>query len=330
MRNIFANGMDRMMSTAVMPAKQPLAAKPQRRTSRASVRLVTTCLLLQMSTLLLLSCAREGILRPVEEPTARLEPWSIESYSEFVRRNMAYLDDIYTTEYVAHEFVVDTDAGAVRIQELLDIDAAQRLLQGIDLPHSALGQKIRGILRYVLDTFDYRVDPDRWVSVADVIRKGRADCKGLSLLLVSLLTAAGIEAYAGISNGHMWVCAHDGHCWQVLETDTDPVRAGIYGLPGFYEHPLFKIYPHVSCKRKARQSRSAHRRSRPVAAAKKSQFQPLKFKPVAAVSVPTDPSGRGGFPQRFFDGKPEFFESVGFFQVGTGTQSLGLLHAPVF
>jgi transglutaminase-like putative cysteine protease len=201
----------------------------------------------------MLSCA---LLKPVEEPEYPVEPWSIESYADFVRRNMVYLNEMYTTAYAPHEFVVDTDSGAVRIQELLDIGFGIRALDDMNTPDPDPGRHIQRLLSHVLNSYDYRVDPDRWVAVREVIQSGRADCKGLSLLLLSLLTASGIEAYAAISNGHMWVNAYDGSRWHVLETDTDPERGRIYTIPGFYENPLFKIYPNVSLKRKPRKDKN--------------------------------------------------------------------------
>jgi transglutaminase-like putative cysteine protease len=211
------------------------------------------CALALVSAVVMLSCA---LLKPVEEPEYPVEPWSIESYADFVRRNMVYLNEMYTTAYAPHEFVVDTDSGAVRVQELLDIGFAVRAFDDIDTPDPEPGRHIQRLLSHVLNSFDYRVDPHRWVPVREVIQSRRADCKGLSLLLLSLLTASGIEAYAAVSNGHMWVNAYDGSRWHVLETDTDPERGRIYTIPGFYENPLFKIYPNVSLKRKPRKDKN--------------------------------------------------------------------------
>jgi hypothetical protein len=67
---------------------------------------------------------------------------------------------------------------------------------------------------------------------------------------MSLLISAGYDTYAGISNGHMWVKVRENTRWYVLELDQDPERNTIYRLPGFYDHPLYKIYPHRSEKRK--------------------------------------------------------------------------------
>jgi hypothetical protein len=211
------------------------------------------CALALVSAVVMLSCA---LLKPVEEPEYPVEPWSIESYADFVRRNMVYLNEMYTTAYAPHEFVVDTDSGAVRVQELLDIGFALRALDDMNTPDPDPGRHIQRLLSHVLNSYDYRVDPDRWVAVREVIQSRRADCKGLSLLLLSLLTASGLEAYAAVSNGHMWVNAYDGSRWHVLETDTDPERGRIYTIPGFYENPLFKIYPNMSLKRKPRKDKN--------------------------------------------------------------------------
>jgi hypothetical protein len=76
------------------------------------------------------------------------------------------------------------------------------------------------------------------------------DCNSLSLLLMSLFQAAGIDTYAGISNGDMWVYALGHDNWQLLELDQDPKRKKMYSLPGFYNNPVYKIYVDHSEKRK--------------------------------------------------------------------------------
>ena len=84
----------------------------------------------------------------------------------------------------------------------------------------------------------------------ETIRTQNGDCKSLSLLLVSLLTSAGYDSYAGISNGHMWVVAYENNRWQVLDLDQHPARRKTYSTPGFYDDPLYKIYPDRSENRK--------------------------------------------------------------------------------
>jgi transglutaminase-like putative cysteine protease len=175
----------------------------------------------------------------------------LELYAEFVRENMDEINARYSTTYVACEFIVDMDDGSTVIQDLIDptsvagINAVLRTGTISRYPH-----KIRRIYQYILSHYEYVIDPHRWQSVQETIRTRKGDCKSLSLLLVSLLTSAGFDAYAGISNGHMWVVADENNRWQVLDLDQNPARKKIYGLPGFYDDPLYKIYPDRSEKRK--------------------------------------------------------------------------------
>jgi hypothetical protein len=67
---------------------------------------------------------------------------------------------------------------------------------------------------------------------------------------MSCLTNAGYDTYAAISNGHMWVNVNHNNQWQVLELDLDPARNTVYQIPGFYDNPLYRIYPDRSEKRK--------------------------------------------------------------------------------
>jgi hypothetical protein len=177
--------------------------------------------------------------------------WNLASYAEFVKENMAEINANYSTEYTPYEFVVDTDAGSTVIQNLLDSESAAAVnlgLKGDADPQSA--EALMRIYQHIIEHYDYILDPLKWQSVEETIKTRKGDCKSLSLLLMSWLTTAGYDTYAGISNGHMWVNVNNNSRWQVLELDPDSERNTIYRIPGFYENPLFKIYPDRSEKRK--------------------------------------------------------------------------------
>ena len=175
----------------------------------------------------------------------------LELYADFVKENMDEINARYSTAYVPCEFIVDMDDGSTVIQDLIDpasvagINSMLRTDAISRYPH-----KVRRIYQYILGRYDYVIDPHRWQSVQETIRTQKGDCKSLSLLLMSLLKAAGFDAYAGISNGHMWVVANENNRWQVLDLDQNPARRKIYAIPGFYNDPLYKIYPDRSEKRK--------------------------------------------------------------------------------
>jgi transglutaminase-like putative cysteine protease len=157
----------------------------------------------------------------------------------------------YSTAYVPCEFIVDIDNGSTAIQNLINPAS----VAGINavLRTNAISRypdKVRRIYQYILSHYDYVFDPHRWQSVEETIRTQKGDCKSLSLLMMSLLTSAGFDSYAGISNGHMWVVAKENNRWQVLDLDQNPARKKIYAIPGFYDDPLYKIYPDRSEKRK--------------------------------------------------------------------------------
>ena len=200
---------------------------------------------------LLLGCAavqREKIPAESIVPEAKRH---FELYADFVKENMAEISAHYSTAYVPYEFIVDIDDGSTLIQDLIDpepvarINAVLRTDAGSRYP-----DKARRIYRYITSHYDYAMDPHRWQPVEETIRSQKGDCKSLSLLLMSLLTSAGLDSYAGISNGHMWVVAKENNRWQVLDLDQNPARKKIYGIPGFYDDPLYKIYPDRSEKRK--------------------------------------------------------------------------------
>jgi len=177
--------------------------------------------------------------------------WNLASYAEFVKENMTHLNANYSTVYAPYAFIVDTDYGSTAIQNLLDTESTTSInaaLMGDASPEPS--EPLMRIYQHIINHYDYILDPLEWQSVAETIRTQKGDCKSLSLLLMSCLTNAGYDTYAAISNGHMWVNVNHDNQWQVLELDLDPERNTIYRIPGFYENPLYKIYPDRSEKRK--------------------------------------------------------------------------------
>jgi hypothetical protein len=177
--------------------------------------------------------------------------WNLASYAEFVKENMTEINASYSTAYTPYEFIVDTDYGSTVIQNLLDPESAKAINTG--LPNDSNPEPSDPLMRiyqHIINHYDYILDPLKWQSIEETIRVKKGDCKSLSLLLMSCLAAAGYDTYAAISNGHMWVNVNRDNQWQVLELDLDPERNTIYRIPGFYENPLYKIYPDRSEKRK--------------------------------------------------------------------------------
>ena len=193
-------------------------------------------------------------MQPQKVPTESIIPeakWHLETYTDFVKENMAEIKANYSTVYGPYEFIVDMDTGSTVIQNLIDPEPVTGI--NAELRTDAVSRfpdKIERIYHYVRSRYSYVMDPHRWQRVEETIRIQTGDCKSLSLLLISLLTSAGYDAYAGISNGHMWVVVNQNSRWQVLELDRDPARNKIYSIPGFYDDPLYKIYPDRSEKRK--------------------------------------------------------------------------------
>jgi hypothetical protein len=187
-------------------------------------------------------------------PAERIIPelkWNLASYAEFVKENMAEINANYSTEYTPYDFVVDTDYGSTVIQNLLDPESATAINTGVPIvANPQPSEPLMLIFHHIINHYDYILDPGKWQSIEETISAKRGDCKSLSLLLMSCLAAAGYDTYAAISNGHMWVNVNHENQWQVLELDLDPERNTIYRIPGFYENPLYKIYPDRSEKRK--------------------------------------------------------------------------------
>jgi len=187
--------------------------------------------------------------KPPEEIIAPALPWDVESYAVFLKQNMKNMNERYSTEYAPYDFVVDTDEGSTLIQDLIEPEIAVEIK---DRPWSDSMEddyKLYKIFKYVQNDYAFFMEPDKWTAVKETVKSKKGDCKSLSLLLMSLLISAGIETHAAISNGHMWVNAFYDSRWHVLEIDNDPERNKIYSIPGFYDNPLYKIYPNHTEKR---------------------------------------------------------------------------------
>ncbi|MEJ2726912.1 MAG: hypothetical protein P8185_00135 [Deltaproteobacteria bacterium] len=189
-----------------------------------------------------------------EKPAERIIPalkWNLTSYAEFVKENMAEINANYSTDYILCEFIVDTDYGSTVVQNLLDPESAKAMNNALpDASNPDASDRLERMYQNIVNHYDYILDPLKWQSVEETIRVKKGDCKSLSLLLMSCLATAGYDTYAAISNGHMWVNVNYDNQWQVLELDLDPERNTIYQIPGFYENPLYRIYPDHSEKRK--------------------------------------------------------------------------------
>jgi len=186
--------------------------------------------------------------RPEEIVTPAL-PWDVKNYALFLKQNMKNMNERYSTQYAPYDFVVDTDTGSTRIQNLIEPEIALEIKDRPWTDNMEDDYKLYKIYKYVQNDYIFFMEPDKWLTVKETVKSKKGDCKSLSLLLISLLISAGIDAHAAISNGHMWVNAFYDSRWHVLEIDNDPERKKIYSIPGFYDNPLYKIYPDHTEKR---------------------------------------------------------------------------------
>ena len=190
--------------------------------------------------------------KPAEEKVVYFEKWDLPSYALFLKQNMKDINEKYSTDYTPYDFVVDTETGSTVIQNLIEPQFVFPIVDSLKMKNLEDKDKILYIYDYVFKAYDYILDAYHWPTVEETVRTKKGDCKGLSLLLMSLWIAAGFDTHAAISNNHMWVNVFYDNSWHVFELDKDPDRNKIYSIPGFYDHPLFKIYKDRTYKRKAR------------------------------------------------------------------------------
>lgn len=186
------------------------------------------------------------IISPAESP---------ESYIAFWSENKRLIDQIYADDYSVYPIIVDTASGSRDILTLIDPDAAKPLMDTIVTAGTPPDHAVRRCYRYVVTHFRYLPSPDLWPTVQQTLKQRSGDCKGLSLLLMSMLMAAGIDASAEISNGHMWVRVDLDGTRIILETDQTPERQEIYHSPGFYDRPLLRVTPNQTLRRIRKKTR---------------------------------------------------------------------------
>jgi transglutaminase-like putative cysteine protease len=172
-----------------------------------------------------------------------------ERYAEFVRWNIAALNHRYTLNYVAYDFVVDTEYGSTLIQNLIDTQAMTNIIRQLGVEDHEADSQVAMISDYIRREYAFVDEPEKWATAQETLLRKRGDCKNLSILLLSMLIHADVEAYGAVSNGHMWVNAFFNGDWHVIETDPGTARTSIYQIPGFYEYPLYKVYPDRTVKR---------------------------------------------------------------------------------
>ena len=207
-------------------------------------------LLLLIMVMIFGGCAAIIKEKPPEEIVTPALPWDVKNYAVFLKQNMKNMNKRYSTEYAPYDFVVDTDRGSTLIQNLIEPEIALEIKGRPWSDSMEDDYKLYKIFKYVQNDYIFFVEPDKWPTVKGTVKSKKGDCKSLSLLLMSLLISAGIDTHAAISNGHMWVNAFYDSRWHVLEIDNDPERNKIYSIPGFYDNPLYKIYPDHTEKRK--------------------------------------------------------------------------------
>lgn len=173
-----------------------------------------------------------------------------DTHAGFVVRNMAMLNRFYAESYEPKPFVVDLDGGSAPIQTLIRPKAISAATGPLGVSGLSPTRQVKRLHQHVLSNYAFVPEPLAWRLPEETVSLGRGDCKNLSLLLISLLASVGLETRGAISHGHMWVEVRVEDHWRILELDGDQERGRIYRLPGFYDLPLYRIYPDRTEKRR--------------------------------------------------------------------------------
>ncbi len=170
-------------------------------------------------------------------------------YIKYIKENQENKNKIYSLQYGNCDYLVDSDTGVTLIQNLINPELVFPIIHNVKIDGLSNIDKALVCFEYIMNYFTYFPKPETWPTIAQTIKMQKGDCKGFSLLFLSILIAFDIESYAAISNNHMWVEAKLEGRWKIFETDIDSDRNLIYQSPDFYANPMFKIYFDRSEKR---------------------------------------------------------------------------------
>jgi hypothetical protein len=230
----------------------PMSTKPHRPPYLQRPALLAV-IYITMAILLPTGCAH----KPALDSKSKIEPSTTptpENYHAFLVENQVLIERIYSHDYTECQFEVDGEDGTILVQKLIEPDTVSKTIDEI-IPLGTEDQRTIDVVQeYITTTIHYQPMPNVWPTISETLARKEADCKGLSLLMLSLLLAANQNAYAAINNGHMWVVVWVNGRWQNVETDPNPQRVKIYErVPGFYSRPIFKIYADRTLKRQRRE-----------------------------------------------------------------------------
>ena len=200
----------------------------------------------------LIGCASFSEVAQTNGQIIKSSPLATQEYIQYIKANIALKDLKYSTQYEPIEFIVDTDFGSTKIQNLIDLADGRSIVEKEGWDRIQPQDKVEKAFQYIVTHYKYITEPCKWLSTRDIITQKQGDCKNLSLLLLSMLHAMGIDSYASISNNHMWVNATIANQWHIFELDQNPEHNRIYAIESFYEHPLYKIYLEQTLKRRVK------------------------------------------------------------------------------
>lgn len=206
-----------------------------------------------MAIVLPIGCAHQPALdsKPKIKPSTTQTP---ENYHAFLVENRVLIERVYSQDYTECQFEVDSEEGTILVQKLIEPDKVSEIINKT-IPLGTEDQRIIDLVHeYITTTIQFQPMPNVWPTISETLARKEADCKGLSLLMLSLLLAANQNAYAAINNGHMWVVVWVDGRWKQVETDPNPQRVNLYAsVPDFYIQPIFKIYADRTLKRRRRE-----------------------------------------------------------------------------
>ena len=91
--------------------------------------------------------------------------------------------------------MVDSNSGATRIQNLISPELAHLITGKIITKNQAKTEKVIECFNYIIRHFKYFPMPETWPTISQTLKIRKGDCKGLSLLLLSVLVSFDIECY---------------------------------------------------------------------------------------------------------------------------------------
>lgn len=158
-----------------------------------------------------------------------------------ILENEKKINEKYTNDYEAIEEKLTDRLGEngepMSVKEFIRPQETTVLMDSLKIRNLDLEGRVKRIHSFVRQNFEFVPDEegeDYWQTPAETIRRKKGDCEDLSILLSSMLIAAGVsDVRVNAKNWHVYTTVSLNGKTLILETDPNPSHSYLYEWPQF-------------------------------------------------------------------------------------------------